>query len=58
MNEKIRLNRVRKLTLEDRNNIRILSLSGTSGKRLAILFNVSPARISQIVNDYYKERVE
>ena len=51
----IRKNRVRKLTLEDRQIIRQLSATGTPGKRLAELFDVSPARISQIVNDYYGE---
>ena len=50
-----RKNRVRKLTLEDRDIIRMLALTGTSGKRIAELFEVSPARISQIVNDYYGE---
>tara|TARA_R100001443_G_scaffold11264_1_gene20874 strand:- start:445 stop:618 length:174 start_codon:yes stop_codon:yes gene_type:complete len=51
----IRKNRVRKLTLEDRDIIRLLAAKGTPGKRLAELFEVSPARISQIVNDYYGE---
>tara|TARA_R110000824_G_scaffold16434_5_gene68116 strand:+ start:1083 stop:1256 length:174 start_codon:yes stop_codon:yes gene_type:complete len=51
----IRKNRVRKLTMEDRDIIRLLAATGTPGKRLAELFEVSPARISQIVNDYYGE---
>jgi len=53
-----RQNRVRKLTLQDREAIRILRGNGISGKEVAQMFNVSQARVSQIVTDYYRENPE
>jgi len=55
---KERKNRVRKLTLNDREIICMCYMNGVSGKQLAEMFQVSPARISQIVNNYYMEMPE
>lgn len=52
---KPRQNRTRKLSLEDREAIRILRSNGVTGKEVASIFGVSQARISQIVTDYYRE---
>ena len=49
--------RVKKLTLQDRQAIRDLYAAGqVSMAYLATMFDVSRGRISQVVNDNYKER--
>ena len=49
--------RVKKLTLQDRQAIRdVYSRGNVSMAYLARLYNVSRGRISQVVNDNYKER--
>tara|TARA_R110001592_G_scaffold143089_1_gene365677 strand:- start:1957 stop:2130 length:174 start_codon:yes stop_codon:yes gene_type:complete len=50
-----RKTRTRKLTMQDRESIVALHQTGMTGKRLSEIFSVSPARISQIVNNYYGE---
>jgi len=53
-----RKTRTRKLTMEDRESIVQLYKTGMTGKRISEIFSVSPARISQIVNNYYGEMSE
>ena len=56
MAEKIRLNRVRKLTLEQRRMICDLYESGNyTMVAIAEMFGISQPRISQIVNNVYLE---
>ena len=50
-----RKTRTRKLTMQDRESIVALHQTGMTGKRLSEIFSVSPARISQIVTNYYGE---
>ena len=51
-----RKNRTRILTIDDRRLIvRLVKNEGIPQKKCAEMFNVSQARISQIVNDYYGE---
>ena len=56
MAEKIRLNRVRKLTLEQRRMICDLYESGNyTMVSIAKMFGISQPRVSQIVNNVYLE---
>ena len=56
MVEKIRLNRVRKLTLEQRRMICDLYESGNyTMVSIAEMFGISQPRVSQIVNNVYLE---
>ena len=56
MAEKIRLNRVRKLTLEQRRMICDLYASGNyTMVAIAEMFDISQPRVSQIVNNVYLE---
>ena len=56
MAEKIRLNRVRKLTLEQRRMICDLYASGNyTMVSIAEMFGISQPRVSQIVNNVYLE---
>tara|TARA_Y100000004_G_scaffold166263_1_gene197853 strand:- start:55 stop:243 length:189 start_codon:yes stop_codon:yes gene_type:complete len=56
MAEKIRLNRVRKLTLEQRRMICDLYESGNyTMVSIAEMFGISQPRVSQIVNNVYLE---
>tara|TARA_R100000664_G_C2713189_1_gene109220 strand:- start:188 stop:376 length:189 start_codon:yes stop_codon:yes gene_type:complete len=56
MAEKIRLNRVRKLTLEQRRMICDLYESGNyTMVAIAEMFGISQPRVSQIVNNVYLE---
>ena len=56
MAEKIRLNRVRKLTLEQRRMICDLYGSGNyTMVSIAEMFGISQPRVSQIVNNVYLE---
>ena len=56
MAEKVRLNRVRKLTLEQRRMICDLYRSGNyTMVSIAEMFDISQPRVSQIVNNVYFE---
>lgn len=49
--------RVKKLTIEDREKIRVIANTKTlTYDRIGKIFGISKSRVSQIVNDNYKEK--